>query len=201
LIALVAAVAGPWATIRATRRQAEAQLSATNIQVLAARETAAAQLDAQHELNKAQLQVSADLSTKRIRAEVVSANRQVWINGLRDAIADLQSVLLYAANAVYEGGAATVAEINEKAERAHYNVARIELFLNPSEKEHERLATLLVDQMHKLDELVQARQAGARSVDPALEPLRDDVLQIGLEIRSITKKILKAEWERVKTGE
>jgi hypothetical protein len=31
--------------------------------------------------------------------------------------------------------------------------------------------------------------------------LRDEVLQIGLEIRSITKTILKAEWERVKAGE
>jgi len=87
-----------------------------------------------------QIQSNAELTTKTLRANIVSANRQQWINELREVVSKFIceshaiSVVYYRQAQTGEGIEVTD-EWAEMAKQLAYYSAKIELMMNPSESE------------------------------------------------------------------
>ena len=135
------------------------------------------------------------VARRQINANVVSSNRQKWLDTLRDLLAELVSLL--AAIVVTrrswrgpwnEGMAAVEArpELLTKLERIVMVQWKIRLLINPNERDH---------------------QALYRTIEQAFEHARSEDAtdaDIAADIEAITalaQPILKREWERVKRGD
>jgi hypothetical protein len=129
---------------------------------------------------------AATIARQQINASLVSASRQVWIDKLRDSIAEFQA-LLY--NLGFRGGVAYELgpEEDKKLQQAIQLRSRIALLINPAEADHKQL----VIEMGKA--LSVAYAAGHEA---AVEMAR-----IQATITEISQGLLKREWERVKAGE
>src|SRR5262245_43863017 len=119
---------------------------------------------------------------KQIRANLVSANRQAWINALRDELAELFELLTWQFHlrpGTYSGDDGYRYEA-EKRSRIRLLINRIRLRLNPNESDAQALLGLL-EKLQSLDE---------SSFDGSME-------------KAVSKgqDILKAEWKRVKKGQ
>lgn len=114
------------------------------------------------------------------RATVVSANRQKWIDCIRDDVAEFiavrsQMVLIGGSGSMQTSGQdAILAESRQIRNRAVMLCARVDMRLNHNEPDH----LALLEAMKKYDEEVSHDAAEA--------------------LRSIARKIFKAEWERLK---
>jgi hypothetical protein len=131
--------------------------------------------------------VSVYVARRQIRAALVSANRQAWINALRDDLSELFDVLegLFV---LRPGTLSAEEEIKywmEKNSRTRLLTNRIRLRLNPEEKPSNMLLAL-IGQLRAIS----FQQAGAR----------DEFEQVMESAVSRTQEILKAEWRRVKAG-
>lgn len=147
------------------------------------------------------IQASVEIAQKQIHAQVVSANRQAWINTLRDSIAEylgLASGMYLKLPRKRENETGDEAKpslellMEEKAslkesavyiERLAGLRHKIELLLNPEEDDHQELVGLLNDVLwaveeHKIDKLKSLSEATVR--------------EAGI--------VLKREWEVVKRG-
>jgi hypothetical protein len=123
---------------------------------------------------------------RQLSASVVSISRQAWIDKLRDAVAEFQSVLV---NLGFRGGVVMELGVDEdkQFERAVYLRSRVALLVNPLEGDHQRLVILLDK---------------ALSVAHAVGPDRRRAMaETQAEITSLAQIILKREWVRVKAGE
>jgi hypothetical protein len=138
--------------------------------------------------------VTLHVARSQFNARVLSANRQKWIETLRDQIAELVS--MFVAVLVLKQGwrgkwnkgldalAADPALI-EKLERIVLIQWKIRLLLNPAEMDH---------------------QALYERIEAAFERLRGEEMQEGAttedleEITRMSQAILKREWVRVKQG-
>jgi hypothetical protein len=122
---------------------------------------------------------------RQSRVAVLSANRQSWINALRDLIAECMSIsgLIHLA----DWSSRPQAEYDAKMERLSFLIAKIRLMLNPKEEDHQRLTELLGELLKSMKGLkAQGNKdsaAGARAVR---------------ELVPLSQIILKREWERVK---
>jgi chromosome segregation ATPase len=132
------------------------------------------------------------IAKRQINAQLVSANRQVWINQLRDHLAAVHSLLFRLPTVLKRPGELSQEETKEvwdqfrdALEQVTLIRGKIVLMLNPSEEPHQQLARLL-DQA-----LSAASEHGADT--NALVKYRDDLTRL-------SQSILKAEWERVKLG-
>jgi len=125
---------------------------------------------------------------------VLSANRQKWIESLRDMLAEL--IALLAAASVLKatwrnewnkglGPLAADGALLEKLARLVLVQAKIRLLLNPVETDHQELY---------------------RAIDTALQRFKSDALheaETEADVETITRlaqAILKREWLRVKLG-
>jgi len=138
--------------------------------------------------------VTLTVAKRQFNATVLSANRQKWIESLRDTLAELLA-LLVAAIVVksnwrdkWERGRGVLRAdpaLLEKVEHLVLAQSKIRLLLNPTEEDHQRL-----DQ----------------AIDTALKRLQAEELtdlETEADIQNITKlaqSILKREWQRVKLG-
>jgi hypothetical protein len=135
------------------------------------------------------------VARRQINANVVSVNRQKWIDALRDLLAELVSLLVAVVvtrrtwrGQWNEGMAAIEArpELLTKLERIVLVQWKIRLLINPNERDH---------------------QALYRSIEQALEHARSEQAaeaEMTADIEAITalsQQILKREWERVKRGD
>jgi hypothetical protein len=118
----------------------------------------------------------------QIRANLVSANRQAWINGLREELAELFELLTWQFRlrpGTYSGEEGYRYEA-EKRSRIRLLTNKVRLRLNPNESD----AQLLLEYLEKL-----------QSCDESIfEELMENTVSKGQEI-------LKAEWKRVKKGQ
>jgi hypothetical protein len=118
----------------------------------------------------------------QIRANLVSANRQAWINGLREELAELFELLTWQFRlrpGTYSGEEGYRYEA-EKRSRIRLLTNKVRLRLNPNESD----AQLLLEYLEKL-----------QSCDEWIfEELMENTVSKGQEI-------LKAEWKRVKKGQ
>jgi hypothetical protein len=142
-----------------------------------------ARLTIKHQLStfKEQLSTQISIAERGIKSQVLSKNRQDWINTLRDSISEFVSIL-------YMVSKAKLSEHEEKlkAERLFNLRLRISLLLNATEDDHKQLEDFLEEGM---DYYVRR---------PTKKTPQRPFKEIRLDIVDISQKILKREWERVK---
>jgi hypothetical protein len=132
------------------------------------------------------------IARQQIRATVISANRQQWINTLRDCIADFQTKAKIAnvesrlASNDITSIAADVKSHDEALKTMRFQLNKIALLINPNEKDHAELHSMMKD-------LWDLCINGDPSDQVSQERLQDS-------ITSTSQRILKREWERVKHG-
>ena len=136
--------------------------------------------------------VSFFIARQQFRATVLSANRQQWINTLRDCIADFQTK---AKIAVVEADLAEHDETSFAANEKNHDEAmktmrflanKVALLLNPNEADHSELISLL----KRLEDHCINGDPSDRKTEGELQD----------SITSTGQRILKREWERVKRG-
>jgi hypothetical protein len=125
--------------------------------------------------------------SKQIRANLVSANRQAWINALRDELAELFELLTW--QYLQRPGTFTGEEgyryEAEKRGRIRQLIIKIRLRLNPRETDSQAL----LDQLGALQSAAGRVQHGETDFD--------DMLEAAV---AMAQRILKQEWNRVKQG-
>jgi hypothetical protein len=132
--------------------------------------------------------VSMWAAAKQSRVAVLSANRQAWINSLRELLAECMSTgaLIHLA----DWSTRPQAEFEQKMERLSFLISKIRLMLNPKEDDHERLTELLGHLMKSC--------GGRRGTDAKDRTAGAEVVR---ELVPLSQTVLKREWERVKRVE
>ncbi len=139
--------------------------------------------------------VNTRIARIQFKANVLSVNRQKWIETLRNLVASLNSQFLAVGmlrQTVGEPAAIVVArdpEMFKRVETLLETVSKIELMLNPLEPDHQQLTALMKDGIAQL-----------RSPPPG-HAIEGRIELIGDEITKIAQAVLKREWVRVKRGE
>ncbi len=138
--------------------------------------------------------VTLRVGRQQFKANVLSVNRQRWIESLRDAVASLIAQVQVAASLKQilklEDRTAIAADavLLSRLEDLTRTVARIDLLLNPTEADHNRLRSLMETALGWLR---------SDKPQPDLFAMVDDVAN---EIVRTSQHILKSEWIRVKRG-
>ncbi len=138
--------------------------------------------------------VTLRVARRQFRANVISTNRQRWIETFRDRVSELLS-LMNAAQVIkrysirsWQGGLGPVQAnlgLTEKFERAYMALAEIRLLTNASDVEHQRLNEALAAALAHLQH----------------DELRDDELAASVEdVIALGRTIIRHEWGRVKRG-
>lgn len=134
------------------------------------------------------------VARRQFRANVISSNRQKWIEAFRSRLSELIS-LMNAAQVIkrhsiesWRGGLGPVQanlDLTEKFERAYMALAEIKLLTNASDGEHRRLNEALAMALGHLQH----------------DELREDELAASVEdIITLGRTIIRHEWGRVKRG-
>ncbi|MCC7407828.1 MAG: hypothetical protein IT442_07130 [Phycisphaeraceae bacterium] len=128
--------------------------------------------------------VSIYVARRQIRAAVVSANRQVWINSLRDAISDYlaKHAIAWNLNRLLYADKSSVPRIEEIVRLN----TRIALLVNPGEPDHARLAKMF----DEMTNVINRTKTGIFDIDWYRE-----------QILALSQSIIKREWNRVKRGD
>ncbi|HOI29912.1 MAG TPA: hypothetical protein PLZ15_09170 [Melioribacteraceae bacterium] len=131
-----------------------------------------------------QLTTQLNIAERALKSQVLSGNRQDWINTLRDALSEFLSILFMISQA-------KLSKENdlEKSETLLLLRFKISLLLNPQEDDHRQLDTFL-DQGIKYLSAISKKE----------EPNRQ-FSEIKSDIITLSQTILKREWERVKKVE
>ncbi len=134
------------------------------------------------------------VAKRNFNATVLSANRQKWIDSMRDMLAELISLLI--ASLVFKakwkdkwdhGRGALIAEpaLIDKLQRIVLTQTKIRLLLNPGEGDHQRLYQAIDTAMKRLQS----------------EASPESETEVDIEaITTLAQSILKREWLRVKKG-
>ena len=138
--------------------------------------------------------VTLRVARRQFRANVISTNRQKWIDTFRDRLSELLS-LMNAAQVIkrqsiesWRGGLGPVQAnlgLADKFERAYMALAEIRLLTNAAEPEHQRLNDALAAALAHLQHDEPREGELTASVD--------DVIALG-------RTIIRHEWGRVKRG-
>jgi len=128
--------------------------------------------------------VSVYVAKRQIRAAVVSANRQAWINQLREALAELVTGLRFL-HLRSQGLEAPQEQWLDGYQRTFHLTSKIALLLNLTEADHRELHATI-------------KQAGELLTGPANE---EQLFAVTDRILEQSQAILKREWERVKRGD
>ena len=138
--------------------------------------------------------VTLSAARRQFRANVLSANRQKWIDTFRDRVAELLSVM-NAAQVIkrasaenWRGGAGPVSDnpaLAEKLEKTFMAIAQIQLLTKALEPEHQALNDAIGAALSYLE----------------MDELRETELSGRLvEITRLGRGIIRHEWGRVKRG-
>lgn len=139
--------------------------------------------------------VSTRIARIEFKANVLSVNRHKWIETMRDLVASLTSQLLIAAalrQTLEEPTSIVItrdSELLKRVENLLRTVSKIELMLNPLEKDHQQLKASMSEAVDQLRSL------------PAGESIEDRIEAISRDIIQLSQAILKREWVRVKRAE
>ena len=138
--------------------------------------------------------VTLTVAKRQINASVLSANRQKWIESLRDMLAEFISLLVAALvvrsrwRAAWNKGRGAVEDdppLLAKLERLVLTQSKIRLLLNPNEGDHQHLYEAINTAIKRLQ----------------AEASPDDETERDIEnITKLAQTILKREWQRVKAG-
>src|SRR5918993_1992090 len=139
--------------------------------------------------------VSTRIARIEFKANVLSVNRHKWIETMRDLVASLTSQLLIAAalrQTLEEPTSIVItrdSELLKRVENLLRTVSKIELMLNPLEKDHQQLKASMSEAVDQLRSL----PAGG-GIEERIEAISRDIIQL-------SQAILKREWVRVKRAE
>jgi hypothetical protein len=137
--------------------------------------------------------VTLSVARRQFRANVISTNRQKWIETFRDRVSELLSLMNAAqlikrhSNESWRGGMGAAANMGvaDKFEKAFMALSEIRLLTNASDPEHQLLNDALAAALAHLQH----------------DELRDQELDACVEeITSIGRTIIRQEWARVKRG-
>jgi len=131
------------------------------------------------------------VAKRQIRSTTISANRQAWINSLRDNVSAVWacgSDVRTLRSAVTSDPVATT-KIQEEIRQAKILINRIRLSINPEETDHQELVRLL-----------EHLWAVADSVVPK-DPKHEEWQKVQRDLMAVSRRILKDEWKRVKRGD
>jgi len=138
--------------------------------------------------------VTLAVARRQFNATVLSANRQRWIDSLRDSIAEFISLLVTAVvvkakwKEKWDRGRGLLAAepaLLEKMARMVFVQSKIRLLMNPTEADHQQLFAALDRSIKRL-----------QSEDVQEAETEQDVETI----TALAQPILKREWQRVKRG-
>lgn len=132
--------------------------------------------------------VSIVVAKNQINASVISSNRQVWINRLRDEIATLVAIIHHLPSAHANDSVSTDSAISEYGKFVE-KCQIIKLLINPKEIDHQELVRLIESADTKIIESINSKKAKASEFEA-----------IGQRIVVQSQIVLKREWERVKNG-
>lgn len=137
--------------------------------------------------------VTLNVARRQFRANVISTNRQKWIETFRDRVSELVSLMTAAqlikrhTEDAWRGGVGPAASlgVTDKFEQAFMALSEVRLLTNAADPEHQRLndalAAALAHVQH--DELR----------EDELDACIDDIITLG-------RTIIRHEWGRVKRG-
>lgn len=140
-----------------------------------------------------QSETNIEIAKRSIDANLISANRQRWIDDLRNLVAEFQTTIIVLrplsrlVMAEHTNTTEYVRQRHQGFEKATLLRSRLALLLNPSEAEHKEL---LIAFDTALSIANTSPEADTRRVEAELS---DD-------IEKKAQWILKQEWERVKAG-
>lgn len=120
-----------------------------------------------------------ELSKEEIKLEVLSKNRQAWINTLRDELSRFIGEVSYTMLLQAKGEQAETQHIRESVKKLAEIEAKIKLLINPTETNHQKLVELLQQIFLELS---------------LKKPIKNKVD----ELVNVSQVILKEEWIRVK---
>lgn len=138
--------------------------------------------------------ITLTVAKRQFNATVLSANRQKWIESLRDTLAELVSLLVAALvvkakwkDKWEKGRGALSADpaLLEKFQRIVLTQSKIRLLLNPTEVDHQRLGETIETALKRLQ------------AEESLDAETEADIEI---ITKLAQSILKREWQRVKRG-
>jgi hypothetical protein len=138
--------------------------------------------------------VSLHVARTQIRATVLSANRQRWIDAFRETVAEFCSEVAVAVQMreklVQDGRfrLATEPEVMRQFERLIFTTTRIRLMVNPAEKDHQDLLAVIDGLLTTL------RNA------PTADDVQPRAEATGRQITAMSHAILRHEWLRVQRG-
>ncbi|HXT16336.1 MAG TPA: hypothetical protein VN706_11940 [Gemmatimonadaceae bacterium] len=126
------------------------------------------------------------IAKSQIRATVLSANRQKWIDSLRSQVAAFLALVVETniRTAGLRGSAGYHEAVKDSLSKLRAIEFNIILALNPKESDHEQLATALRDQIQWFIPI----DLPGKDVKDFLDQIRD-----------LSRSIFKREWERVKS--
>jgi hypothetical protein len=139
--------------------------------------------------------VNARVAKTQFNANVLSVNRQKWIETMRDLVASLNAQLLAAAalrRVVEQPTGVVIAQdpqLLRRVENLLRTMFKIELMLNRFEPDHQKLKALMKE---AVDQLRSPLPEGG--IENSIEIISGDMIQL-------SQKVLKREWGRVKRGE
>lgn len=131
------------------------------------------------------------VAKRQIRSTTISANRQAWINTLRDNLATIRAYCsdVRELRAAQTNDPAMTAKIQEEARQAKILLAKVELSLNATEEDHQELIRT-VERLWNISGSVVPDNTKGEEWERAVK-----------DLMTVAKRILKAEWNRVKRGD
>ena len=133
-----------------------------------------------------QARIQAEAAQSQFRASVLSANRQAWINSLRDQLSVFLAAV-FAHSQELELCTLSKELFVSRIQEILTLSFKIELMLNAKEPDHQELVQLVKDAY------INVLMASDPEVFVKARKYRDDIL-------AKSQAILKREWERVKQG-
>lgn len=190
VLAIVVALIGFWGVIRTSKKQRMSSENLLNKQLNDSKETLNKQIEANEKTIQEQIASAKEIVSKEIesanniaelnfRQNVLSVNRQNWINELRSIISEMMALV-------------EVLAINGDVSSEHLIQIRnltlkAQFMLNPDKD------SLFIDSLTKFNVCLLDIVGEKKTLD-TLRPYTND-------LKEHTAKTLKTEWERVKLGE
>lgn len=157
------------------------------------------QNETQIEIAKEQFKTQREIAERQFRIEVLSRNRQEWINKLREEIAQFQTALGNQYLLISNPQDHKHLDINERLvhfQKIDIPYQRLGLLLNPNEQLHANLDNATRQAMDCLIKFAK----GALNENER-ETIKGTLYAIMDDISKHASLVLKSEWERVKRGE
>jgi endonuclease/exonuclease/phosphatase (EEP) superfamily protein YafD len=183
-VAAVSALLAVAATVKTARQLRAAEASIASQQIDSSFRLLREQLDSQNSLALTQISSAKELALEELRAQVLTKNRQEWINDIRNTLAHfIVSTHRCRNSLMVTPEKRDLDRIGSNVDEAWLHLTRLRLLINSKENDHRDL----VEKANLMFDMIQ-KDGG----QPSLMEVERDLLVKGQEI-------LKREWERVKS--